>query len=240
MSLTMGSLFAGIGGFDLGFERAGFRTAWQVELNPFCREVLSRRFAEAVRHEDISECGSHNLTPVDVICGGDPCQRNSNAWRHGTGKESPAVHFIRIVAELRPRIVLRENPSVVRKDAPWPWWKFRASLERLGYGVLPFRLRSCCLGADHRRERLFLLAALPDADSARLEGDERAKLEGEGDGRQDTHACRPVGRSTAPRVCGRTDAIPRRVDRLKSLGNAVDPVAAETIARHIRRVLEVA
>ena len=238
MSYTMGSLFSGIGGFDRGFERAGFRTVWQIEINPYCLKVLAKRFPEAKRYADIRDCGTFNLVPVDVICGGDPCQRNSNAWRNGTGAESTASDFIRIVEQLRPRIVLRENPSVVRKDAPWPWWRFRMGLERLGYSVLPFRLRSCCTGADHRRERLYLLAELPDANRARLEGDERKELEGENERRQDTDAGRSTRRSPAPRICRRADGIPSRMDRLKSLGNAIDPNVAEMLAWRIRRAME--
>lgn len=155
--LTVGSLFSGIGGLDLGLERAGFDIKWQVEKDEWCRRVLKRHWPSVQRFEDIKDCGAHNLSPVDLICGGDPCQRNSNAWRHGDGSPSLGDEFIRIVDECRPRLVLRENPSTVRKDAPWPWWRFRRNLEELGYAVLPFRLRACCVGLDHRRERLFLL-----------------------------------------------------------------------------------
>jgi hypothetical protein len=54
--LTHGSLFAGIGGFDLGFERAGIKTLWQVEIDEWCRKLLAQRFPEAQQHGDINEC----------------------------------------------------------------------------------------------------------------------------------------------------------------------------------------
>ncbi|WP_123433878.1 DNA cytosine methyltransferase [Pseudomonas brassicacearum] len=71
---TLGSLFAGIGGFDVGFENACYRSAWQVELNPVNRAVLADRFRHARQFEDVRQCGAHNLSPVDVITAGFPCQ----------------------------------------------------------------------------------------------------------------------------------------------------------------------
>jgi DNA (cytosine-5)-methyltransferase 1 len=238
MSYTLGSLFTGIAGIDLGFERAGFKTVWQVENNPFCINVLEKNFPHAKRIGDIRDAGAHNLESVDVVAGGDPCQRNSNAWRHGAGTESPAADFLRIIDALRPRVVLRENPSVVRKDAPWPWHRFRDELEERGYGVLPIRRRACCSGLDHRRERLFLLAALPDAHGAGLERNVCEELERAQEGRQNSYSSRPDRRNPSPQICGRADGIPHRMDRLRALGNAVAPQVAYTIAREIRKALE--
>jgi len=65
--LTLGSLFSGIGGFDYGFEKAGFRTQWQVENNPTHRIVLAERFPHATRFNDVREVGKSNLEPVTVI-----------------------------------------------------------------------------------------------------------------------------------------------------------------------------
>lgn len=236
---TMGSLFSGIGGFDLGFQRAGFEITWQVEISQYCRKVLARHFPDAERYADIRECGAHNLKPVDVICGGDPCQRNSNAWRHGEGAESPAGDFIRIVSELRPRVVIRENPSRLRSDAPWPWHRFRGHLETLGYDVLPFRLRACCVGADIERERLFLLATLPGANGQGLEGHEREELAREDDRGSNPDPSRPDRWHSTPRICGRFDGISHRVDRLRALGNSVVPQIPELIARRLKEVLAV-
>ncbi|HEY1462526.1 MAG TPA: DNA cytosine methyltransferase, partial [Terriglobales bacterium] len=74
-------MFAGIGGFDLGFERAGFKVAWQVEKEPFCRKVLEARFPESLKFDDVKECGKHNLGAVDVLTAGFPCQDLSVAGK---------------------------------------------------------------------------------------------------------------------------------------------------------------
>ena len=95
MALTFGSLFAGIGGFDLGFERAGMECRWQVEIDPFCQKVLAKHWPDVRRYSDVRECGSHNLEPVDVICGGFPCQDISNSSSTKTGIEGSRLRGFR-------------------------------------------------------------------------------------------------------------------------------------------------
>jgi DNA (cytosine-5)-methyltransferase 1 len=272
-NLTHGSLFSGIGGFDLGFQRAGIETRFQVENDSFCRGLLEQRFPDARRISDIRDvyrfsheyppcecCGEEpwcerhgmhfgecacigcsqwddEIGPVDIISGGDPCQENSNARRAGENRSpSLGAEFLRVVELLRPRIVVRENPTAVRADAPWPWWRFRAELERLGYGVLPFRFRACCAGADFRRDRLFLLGELQKPECERLEGNEREIMARAEAGRHDANTSRPNRWSSTPRICRRADGIPHRMDRLKSLGNSVVPAIAQWIGERIRLV----
>lgn len=67
--MRIGSLFAGIGGFDLGFERAGFAVSWQVEKDAYCQQVLAKHWPHVPRFSDVRDCGRHNLEPVDVITG---------------------------------------------------------------------------------------------------------------------------------------------------------------------------
>lgn len=183
---------------------------------------------------ELTSCSMKRGGGIDILCGGDPCQENSNA-RRGSETTSPSLggEFIRIIEELRPRIVVRENPATVRKDAPWPWFRFRSELERLGYSVLPFRYRACCAGADFRRDRLFLLAELPGAECKRLEGHVGEVLEGANDRRSDTDIARPDRWSAAPRICGGTVRVPHRMERLRGLGNCVIPAVAEKIGRLI-------
>jgi hypothetical protein len=83
MQLTFGSLFAGIGGFDLGFERAGMRCAWQVEIAEFPSRVLAKHWPNVRRWDDVRTFPPAGDWSVDVICGGDPCQENSAARTFG-------------------------------------------------------------------------------------------------------------------------------------------------------------
>ena len=140
--LTFGSLFSGFGGMDLGLIRAGMECKWQVEIDDYATGVLERNFTNVPRWRDAREFPPSGFNiDVHLTCGADPSQANSAA---GNSRQTRlGGEFIRIVDELGPRIVLRENPSHIRRDAPWPWWRFRSELESLGYAVLPFRLRAC-------------------------------------------------------------------------------------------------
>ena len=247
--LTVGSLFAGIGGLELGLEMTGgFEAVWQVENNEFAIRVLEKHWPDVRRWGDVrsfppcfcTECRKH--WAVDLIAGGDPCQENSNARKATGGLSQPSLggEFIRVVATIRPRLVLRENPAAVAVDAPWPWQRFRDELERLDYAVLPFRLRACCFGFDHRRDRLFLLAEMADTLSTRPQRPEFEELAGTFRQRCEEVSreaiCDPARRNRrlpAPRVCRGADGVPHRVDRLRCLGNAVVPQVAQWIGERI-------
>lgn len=219
---------------DLGLEAAGLECRWQVEINDYARRVLEKNFPGLRRGCDVRDWTGSDIERVDLICGGDPCQANSAAAGGGRScKQSLGGGFLRVVDELRPRLVLRENPSHIRKDAPWPWWRFRAGLESLGYVVLPFRLRACCLGAFHQRERVFLLAELANADSFRLEGRQASN-----EGRHTKELARPMDAETweslyAGRGFGSRAGLPDYVERVIGLGNAVHVNVAEFIGRRI-------
>src|SRR6185312_5367478 len=154
----MGSLFAGIGGFDLGFERAGFKTIWQVEIDSFCRRVLAKHFPEAERFEDVRDCGKHNLRPVDVICGGFPCQDISNAGkRAGIDGERSGLwsEFARIIGELRPRFVVVENVAALLGRG---MGRVLGDLAEIGYDAEWQVISAAEMGALHLRERVWIVA----------------------------------------------------------------------------------
>lgn len=234
-------LFTGVGTFTLALRNIipGYRTICYVEIEPFCQANIIARIADgylddAPIWDDIRTFDGRPLKGfVDIITGGDPCQEDSNA-RQGTETRQPSLgaEFIRIVKEIRPRFVLRENPSVVRKDAPWSSKRFADSLGKLGYIAGRIKINACCCGADHRRSRMFVFAALPNPRESRFQRDELKKLAYE-TGRG--CLCNTTGqnwRLPTPRVCRGFDGVANRMDRLKAIGNGIVPQV-------VKRILEV-
>ena len=148
--LTIGSLFSGIGGLELGLEWAGLGpVVWQVEKDPFCRLVLAKHYPEAKRFDDVCTVGANELARVALICGGFPCQDVSSAGLGAglTGERSGLWReFARIVAELRPGWVVVENVT----SGAGRWLDtVVGELERLGYACLPLPIAASDVGAPH-------------------------------------------------------------------------------------------
>lgn len=157
--LTVGSLFSGIGGIDLGLERAGMKVLWQVEIDPWCRAVLARQWPEVERFEDVRSVGAGNLSRVDLIAGGFPCQDISQAGKGAGIKEGTRsglwFEFARIIRELRPQYVLVENVPLLRKRG---LGIVLSDLAACGYDAEWDGLPAAAVGAPHRRDRLWLVA----------------------------------------------------------------------------------
>src|SRR5687768_1834679 len=108
-ALNVLSLFAGIGGLELGLERAGMSTVGQVEIDPYCRQVLAKHWPEVPRHDDVRSCmawwNSRSRPRVDVVCGGFPCQPFSNAgFQLGVDDERWMwPEFAAVIRGVRPR-----------------------------------------------------------------------------------------------------------------------------------------
>jgi len=155
--ITVGSLFSGIGGLDLGLERAGMEVRWQVEIDDYCSRVLAKHWPNVKRHRDVREVGSHNLEPVDLICGGFPCQPHSLAGKR-KGKDDDRnlwPEYLRVVRELRPTWVLGENVPGIRTTI---LDDILDDLEALGYATRTFDIPAVAVGAPHLRHRFFIVA----------------------------------------------------------------------------------
>jgi DNA (cytosine-5)-methyltransferase 1 len=166
VGLTIGSLFSGIGGLELGLERAGLGPVkFQVEIDPYCRAVLAKHWPDVERFDDVRTVGRGNLAPVDVICGGFPCQGISAAGK-GLGLADPRsglwTEYARIVGEIRPRYVVVENsPMLAGRGLD----RVLADLADLGFDAEWFPLAACEVGAPHERERVFIVAYAEGAGS---------------------------------------------------------------------------
>jgi DNA (cytosine-5)-methyltransferase 1 len=169
--MRVGSLFTGIGGFDLAFDRAGFKVAWQVEIDRFCNRVLEVRWPMGVkRYGDIREVDPAALEPVDAIVGGFPCQDLSIAGRRaGLGGERSGLwwEFHRILAGIRPRWCVVENvPGLLSSNGGRDMGAILRALGDLGYGWAYRVLDAQWFGLAQRRKRVFIVGCLGDGAAA--------------------------------------------------------------------------
>lgn len=175
MTLTVGSLFSGIGGIDLGLERAGMKVRWQVEIDPWCQKVLAKHWPDVERFADVREVGAHSLAYVDVIAGGFPCQDLSYAGKGAgiTGARSGLwVEYARIIRELRPRYVFVENvPALLTRGMG----VVLGDLAACGYNAEWDCIPAAAVGAPHRRDRVWIVA-YPNANGGRFQ--ERGEQDG--------------------------------------------------------------
>lgn len=167
--MRVGSLFAGVGGFDLGFERAGFAVAWHAEIDKAASAILRYRWPEVPNLGDVTKIDGAAIEPVDVICGGFPCQDLSVAGkRRGFAGERSvlAFEFLRIVREMReatdgaaPTFLVLENVPGLFTSAGGR--DFGALLDALGdlrpMDVAWRVLDSRFFGVAQRRRRVFVV-----------------------------------------------------------------------------------
>ena len=157
-TLTVGSLFAGIGGFDLGLTRAGFDIAWQVEIDPYCQRVLAKHWPHVQRYGDIRAVDWGTVEPVDLLCGGFPCQDISLAGKGaGLAGERSGLWFeyAKAIEALTPRYVIIENVAALRSRG---LDQVLGSLAALGYDAEWHCVPAYAVGAPHRRDRIWIIA----------------------------------------------------------------------------------
>jgi DNA (cytosine-5)-methyltransferase 1 len=221
VKLRVFSVFAGIGGFDLGFQRTGgFETVAVCEIEPFQRALLRQHWPEAVQYHDI-----HTVDRVecDVICGGFPCQKFSTASRGRRVAADLWPEMYRVVSLNEPTYVVAENVSedAIRTAAD--------QLASIGYGVTVRNISGSECGAPHVRSRWWLIAhPHEEGEFQRTLNAEVAKL---------PELCAglwgPEAYASAIRV---SDGIPHRVHRVEALGNAVLPQIPQVIGQAILKI----
>jgi DNA (cytosine-5)-methyltransferase 1 len=227
------SLFSGIGGLELGLERAGMTVVGQVEMDPYRRAVLVKHWLGVPRHDDVRTCvewwDSEPRPTVHVVAGGPPCQTVSDIGPK-TAQDDPRWLWPAmrdVAASLRPRWVIVENvKGLVRRGLHL----VLADLRDLGYRPHVGSITACAVGAPQMRTRVFVLAH-PEGVRCQLRQAAARR------------PWRPTGGGDASRTgshwapepgVGRlVDGFPERVARLTALGNAVVPQVAEHVGRLI-------
>lgn len=156
--LTFGSLFAGVGGFDLGFERAGLICKWQVEIDDYANRVLAKHWPHVRRWPDVRTWPQADTPAVEVIAAGFPCQDISYAGK-GAGLEGERsglfFEVIRVVRELRPRCVVLENVAALLNRG---LDRVLGELAEIGFDAEWHCIPAAAVGAPHIRDRIFVLA----------------------------------------------------------------------------------
>jgi DNA (cytosine-5)-methyltransferase 1 len=172
MTLTVGSLFSGIGGFDLGLERAGMKVIWQSEIDEFASKVLKKHWPNVPNLGDITKVDWSKVERPDVICGGYPCQPFSTAGKRGGANDPrhlwPAMH--NAIRAIRPKYALMEN---VRGHLSMGFDRVLGDLAEIGYDAEWQVIPAAAVGAPHKRDRVFIVAYSNNAGM----GTQRCKIQ---------------------------------------------------------------
>jgi DNA (cytosine-5)-methyltransferase 1 len=244
--LNVLSLFSGIGGLELGLERAGMTTVGQVELDPYCNHVLATHWPEVPRHDDVRTAPDWWLgeqrPEVHVVCGGFPCQPFSDAgYKLGVDDERwmwPETEAV--IRAVGPTYVLLENVSALVRDSG-AFGSVLGDLHRLGFDAEWATLRASDFGAPHPRERVYIVAYPAGVNGITRDrlgagGIRRSPVAARGFPSLAVHPSRQRASewlAREPRVARLVDGVPAQVDRIHALGNAVVPQVAEHIGRLI-------
>lgn len=218
-------LFSGIGGFALAARWAGIETVGFCEIEDFPRKVLAKNFPGVKIHGDIKNLNGEAYKNIDLITGGFPCQPFSVAGKQGGTEDDRYIwpEMLRVIKQARPSWAIIENvPGIIQMALD----KVLFDLEGENYSARTLILPACAVNAPHRRDRVWIIA---HDNSLRVER-EGAKLEAT---RADKLAWYNW-EGVASGLLRSTNGIPNRVDRLKSLGNAIVPQVAYEIMKAIK------
>lgn len=232
------SLFSGIGGLELGLERAGMTVVGQAEIDPFCRQVLANHWPEVPRHDDVRTAVDWWLgeprPAVHVVCGGYPCQPfASQGLQMGTADERWGwPWFCDVVRAVRPRYVVVENvPNLLDHADAFGW--MLGDLAELGFDAVWEVLSACAFGAPHVRERLFVVAYPAGNDGKQPLYLPPALPQGRTGAGAAGRDARSGGWLPEPGVGRVAHGVPKWMvaEHLRALGNAVVPQVSEYIGR---------
>ncbi|HHQ2481045.1 TPA: DNA cytosine methyltransferase [Bacillus cereus] len=229
--MKMLDLFSGIGGISLAADWAGIETTAFCEIEPFNQKILNKHWPKVPIFSDIRTLTKQSLEErgvdvgtISIVAGGFPCQPYSVAGKQRGQEDDRDLwpEMFRVIEEIRPTWVVGEN---VANFANMELDRTLFNLESIGYQGKSFIIPACSVGAEHRRDRVFVVAY---SDSKFMERSFKKKVQGECSLQREFHTrsitqIRDRSDSFEPKLLRNFNGIPNGVDRLRSLGNAVVP-----------------
>lgn len=266
--LKLLSLFAGIGGFELGLERSGgFQTVAQCEIDPYCNKVLAKHWPEVKRYGDIRELTAARLAADGIaataVSAGFPCQDISAAGKKaGIDGERSGLwrEVVRLISEIQPDVVFLENSAELLNRG---LGDVLGELASRGYDAEWQCISAASLGAPHGRDRLWIVAyphSHSEPDSAQPSESSGRSSAGRDVFADPQRRIIPLGGvmeragrlwqspawdgiwdiENSPLGMGVDDGLPDRMDRLRALGNSVVPAIPELLGRAYLQAMEAA
>lgn len=246
--MTHGALFNGIGGFQLAAQWAGIENVFHCEIDDFCNLIVTKRFPNSVKYGDITTTSFKSWKgSIDFISGGFPCQPYSKAGKRNGHSDKRALsdQFIRSIDEIRPKFFIGENvPNLLN----FSYTEICAQMEEIGYVVQGFSIPSSAVGGFSNRDRIWITGIEKNTFNSNLDsiGSHREekyrywadkwRIEF-----RNNEICQPgslvskgIRAGTNTRVFRDINGIPNRVDRLRAIGNAIDPRVAYKIFKALK------
>lgn len=231
-----GSLFSGIGGFDLAAQWMGWENVFQVEIDPFCNNVLKKHFPQTEKYGDIKKFeGTKYHGAVDVISGGFPCQPFSLAGEQKGRSDERFLwpEMLRVIRECGPEWVVGENVyGIINSDGGMVFEDVFNSLDLQGYETLAVIIPACAVGRNHIRERTWFIAHSNKMGRSLCE----ECLPWRSLSRNWVDRTERDGWDAEPSLLRMDDGIPKKLDgdRIGHLGNAIVPQVAFEIFKAIQ------
>ena len=247
--LRHGSLFAGIGGWDLAAERIGWSNEFHCEIKPYCLQVLKVHFPNSISYGDITTTDfSQWKNRIDIITGSPPCQPFSKAGKMQGDKDERYLwdDYIRAIREIKPRWFVAENVSgLLTTNNGDAYEQIMLQLEAEGYTTLTLGLPACAVGAYHIRERIWIIGRIKMESHTDTTGRQLGEVSDKSQEERSQHSTELSGNpfglhwyEAISRIHGRLNGISRKLDgrRNAALGNAIVPAVAQVIFETINKI----
>ena len=214
-------LFSGIGGFALAARWMGWHTVAFCEKDPYCQQVLQKNFPNTTIHDDIRTIP--RIGNIDILTGGFPCQPFSVAGIKKGKKDDRHLwpYMLEVIACEKPTFVIGENVAGIIGMA---LDEVLSDLEAEGYSTQSFVIPACSVDAPHKRDRVWIIAHTQSERIQRLRTSGQQVTHshaGQGLPVRESERSRETNWQAEPRVRRVVDGVPKRMDRIKGLGNAI-------------------